>query len=70
VAQISTIWVFGVSYLTGGAIGLICLFNLLRLATGNVRDDELIDVHEEGMAEAMEAEHEITQQQSRAGTKP
>jgi TRAP-type C4-dicarboxylate transport system permease small subunit len=70
VAQISTIWVFGVSYLTGGAIGLICLFNLLRLATGNVRDDELIDVHEEGMAEAMEAEHEITQQQNRAGAKP
>ncbi len=63
VAQISMLWVFGVSYLTGGAIGLICLSNLLRLLAGKVREDELIDVHEEGMSEALEAEHEMQQQQ-------
>lgn len=63
VAQISMLWVFGVSYLTGGAIGLICLSNLLRLLAGKVREDELIDVHEEGMSEALEAEHEMEQQQ-------
>jgi TRAP-type C4-dicarboxylate transport system permease small subunit len=63
VAQISMLWVFGVSYLTGGAIGLICLSNLLRLLAGKVREDELIDVHEEGMSEALEAEHEMKQQQ-------
>ena len=59
VAQLSMLWVFGVSYLTGSAIGLICLSNLLRLVAGKVPDDELIDVHEEGMADALEAEQEM-----------
>ena len=53
VAQISMLWVFGVSYVTGTAIGLICLSNLLRLLAGKVGDDELIDVHEEGMSDAL-----------------
>jgi TRAP-type transport system small permease protein len=48
VAQISMLWVFGVSYMTGTAIALICASNLLRLFTGTVGEDELIDVHEEG----------------------
>jgi TRAP-type transport system small permease protein len=48
VAQISMLWVFGVSYLTGTAIALICASNLLRLFAGTVGEDELIDVHEEG----------------------
>lgn len=65
VAQISTLWVFGVSYLTGASIGLICLFNLIRLFAGKVADDELIEVHEEGMAEALEAEHEMEEQRIR-----
>jgi TRAP-type C4-dicarboxylate transport system permease small subunit len=59
VAQLSMLWVFGVSYLTGSAIGLICLSNLLRLAAGKVSDDDLIDVHEEGMVDALEAEQEM-----------
>ena len=59
VAQISMIWVFGVSYLTGTAIGIICLSNLLRLAAGKVPDEELIDVHEEGLADAQEAQAEM-----------
>lgn len=59
VAQISMIWVFGVSYLTGTAIALICLSHLLRLAAGRVRDEELIDVHEEGLADAQEAQAEM-----------
>jgi TRAP-type C4-dicarboxylate transport system permease small subunit len=65
VAQISMLWVFGVSYVAGTGIGLICLSNLVRLAAGKVADNELIDVHEEGMAEALEAEHEIVEQQAR-----
>src|SRR5688572_5230043 len=69
VAQLSMLWVVGVSYLTGGAIGLICLTHLLRLFAGKVSDEELIDVHEEGMAEAVEAEHEIVEQQARAGAR-
>ena len=62
VAQISMLWVFGVSYLTGTAIAIICASNLVRLATGRVTETELIDVHEEGMSEALEAEHEIEAQ--------
>ena len=59
VAQISMLWVFGVSYVTGSAIGLICLSNLLRLLAGKVADDELIDVHEEGIEDAREAQAEM-----------
>ncbi len=59
VAQISMLWVYGVSYVTGAAIALICLSNLVRLAQGKVADDELIDVHEEGLAEGLEAEREM-----------
>lgn len=66
VAQISMLWVFGVSYLTGGAIGLICLSNLVRLFTGHVADDELIDVNEEGMADALETEKHMAEQAARS----
>jgi TRAP-type C4-dicarboxylate transport system permease small subunit len=59
VAQLSMLWVFGVSYITGTAIAIICASNLLRLVTGKVGDDELIDVHEEGMDDALEAEREM-----------
>jgi TRAP-type C4-dicarboxylate transport system permease small subunit len=59
VAQLSMLWVFGVSYITGTAIAIICASNLLRLLAGKVSDDELIDVHEEGMADAIEAEKEM-----------
>lgn len=62
VAQLSMLWVFGVSYLTGTAIGVICLSNLIRLFAGKVSADELIDVHEEGMADALGAERELTKQ--------
>ena len=63
VAQISTLWVFGVSYLTGIVIGFMCLSNLVRLAFGHVSDEELIEVHEEGMEEAMHAEHDLSKGQ-------
>jgi TRAP-type C4-dicarboxylate transport system permease small subunit len=73
VAQLSMLWVFGVSYLTGTAIGVICLSNLIRLFAGKVSEDELIDVHEEGMADALEAERELAKQNdqltARAGAK-
>jgi TRAP-type transport system small permease protein len=59
VAQISMLWVYGVSYVTGAAIALICLSNLIRLALGRVGDDELIDVHEEGLAEGLDAERDM-----------
>ena len=59
VAQIGMVWVFGVSYVTGIGIGLICLSNLIRLFAGRVADGELIDVQEEGMDEADEAVREV-----------
>ena len=63
VMQLSMIWVYGISYLTGAVIAVICLSNLIRLALGQVEDDELIEVQEEGMAEAAEAEVEIEEQE-------
>ena len=66
VLQISMLWVYGVSYVTGVAIALICLSNLIRLARGEVSDDELIDVHEEGLTEGLEAERDMKAQ----GTRP
>jgi len=62
VAQISMLWVFGVSYVTGVSISIICASNLLRLFAGKVAENELIDVHEEGMSEALETEQELAAQ--------
>jgi TRAP-type C4-dicarboxylate transport system permease small subunit len=67
VAQISMLWVFGVSYVSGVGIGLICLSNLVRLAVGHVEDSELCDVTEEGMTDAEEIAQEMTQQTAVAG---
>ena len=62
VLQMSMVWVYGISYVTGTAITLICLSNLVRLLLGQVDDSELIDVQEEGMGEAQEVEREIVEQ--------
>jgi TRAP-type C4-dicarboxylate transport system permease small subunit len=66
VMQISTLWVFGISYLTGTAITIICFANLLRLLLGHVGENELIDVQEEGLDEA----HAIEQEALYEGEKP
>lgn len=68
VAQISTLWVYGVSYVTSTAIAIICIANLVRLVLGHVAEDELIDVNEEGMSEIHDIEHELADQTSRKGT--
>jgi TRAP-type C4-dicarboxylate transport system permease small subunit len=54
VAQISMLWVYGVSYITGIAIMLICASNLVRLVLGRVSADELIEVRDEGGTDADE----------------
>lgn len=69
VAQISMLWVFGVSYVSGAGIGLICLSNLVRLAMGRVEDSELCDVTEEGMTDAEEIAQEMAQIAAVAGVK-
>ena len=70
VAQISMLWVFGVSYVSGTAIGLICLSNLIRLAMGRVQDAELCDVTEEGLTDAEEIAHTLAPGPAGAGAKP
>lgn len=63
VMQMSMLWAYGISYLTGTAITLICVANLLRLAFGHVEESELIDVQEEGLEEAHEIELELEEQE-------
>jgi TRAP-type transport system small permease protein len=46
VTEIPMIWVFGVSYVTALGIGLQALIKLWRVASGRIRDDELVDVSE------------------------
>ena len=67
VLQMSMLWVFGVSYLTGTAITIICLSNIVRLLMGQVDESELIDVQEEGMEEAQEIEKEMVEHEAAQG---
>jgi TRAP-type transport system small permease protein len=46
VTGLSMIWVFGVGYLTSLCIGVHALHKLWRIASGRIRDDELIEVSE------------------------
>jgi TRAP-type C4-dicarboxylate transport system permease small subunit len=46
VTGMSMIWVFGVGYLTSGAITVHALHRLWRIASGQIRDDELINISE------------------------
>lgn len=55
VLGISMIWIFGIGYVVSVVMGLINLNVLYRLLTGQLREDELLQVQEaEGMAEAEE----------------
>ena len=69
VLQMSMLWVYGVSYLTGTAISIICLSNIVRLFLGQVDESELIDVLEEGMEEAHEIEKEMAEHARQGGSK-
>jgi len=67
VGQFSMIYVYGVSYLTGASIAIICAINLVRLFMGRVGEDELIEVHEEGLSEGLETERDMKAQLSNEG---
>ena len=69
VMQVSMLYVYGISYMAGAAIIIICVANLIRLALGQVEEHELIDVQEEGMEEAHEIEKGIEAQEQREGAK-
>ena len=47
VLQISTLWVYGVTYIAGPALALIAIANLIRLALNRVTDKELAETHDE-----------------------
>ncbi|WP_232834663.1 TRAP transporter small permease [Rhodoferax ferrireducens] len=46
VTGMSMIWVFGVGYLTSAAIAVHALHKFWRIASGQIRDDELIEISE------------------------
>lgn len=46
VTGMSMIWVFGVGYLTSAAIAVHALHKLWRIASRQIRDDELIEISE------------------------
>ena len=48
VTGLSMIWVFGVAYVTSAGIGAMSLHKLWRALTGQLREDELVIVREEG----------------------
>lgn len=52
VMQLPMSWVYGVTYFTGGGMIVFCLINLVRFFQGKVRDQDLVQVEEEGMHEA------------------
>lgn len=62
----ASLQVYDINYLAGTAITLICLSNLVRLALGQVDENELIDVQEEGVEEAHEIEKEMEAQEKGA----
>ena len=67
VMQVSMLYVYGISYMAGAAIIIICLTNLVRLFLGLVEESELIDVLEEGMEDAIEIE--VAEQATHKGAK-
>ena len=60
VLQISTLWVYGVTYIAGPGLTLIALCNLIRLALGRVSDMELTGSHEDPDKDAAKTKPGIT----------
>lgn len=80
VLQISTLWVYGVTYIAGPGLALIAIANLIRLALGRVTDQELAESNEDDpemlaerelgkVGEEMAAEEEAARAKAKAGDK-
>jgi TRAP-type C4-dicarboxylate transport system permease small subunit len=69
VMQMSMLYAYGISYLASIAIGVICAANLARLFLGQVDEEELIEVREEGMEELHELEAELADRNEQKGAK-
>ena len=70
VLQISTLWVFGVTYIAGPAMVLIALANLIRLAMNRVTDQELAETHEDDPEELAARELAKAEKQHGLGGRP
>ena len=46
VLELPMSWVYGVGYVASISMGLMIVGKLIRLATGKISDDELIQVHD------------------------
>ena len=66
VLQISTLWVYGVTYIAGPAFTLIAFANLARLAMGRVTDKELAEKHDDDPEELAARELEKVGQEMAA----
>lgn len=67
VLQISTLWVFGVTYIAGPALALIAIVNLIRLSLGQVSDDEIADKREDDPEEIAAREIEKARKNTLSG---
>lgn len=60
VVGLSMIWIYGIGYVVSVVMGLINLHTLYRLLSGQLREDELIQVQEaEGLADVEEQLKEV-----------
>ena len=60
VVGISMIWVYGIGYVVGAVMGLMNISKLLRLVTGRISEEELVQVVEtEGLADAEKQLREV-----------
>jgi len=60
VVGLSMIWVYGIGYVVGGVMGIMNLNVIYRLLTGQLREDELVQVIEtEGLADVEKQIKEI-----------
>jgi|SoiMethySBSTD1v2_1073268.scaffolds.fasta_scaffold1253799_2 TRAP-type C4-dicarboxylate transport system permease small subunit len=62
VTELPMEWVFGVAYVSAGSMGAIILARLLRLATGRLKDEELIDVVESEEQSVIDAAAQVAPQ--------
>lgn len=56
VVGISMIWVYGVGYLTSASMGLMVLHKIWRLASGQLSEDDLVEVVESEDVRSLEAQ--------------
>jgi TRAP-type C4-dicarboxylate transport system permease small subunit len=65
VVGLSMIWIFGIGYVVAVVMGLLNLHMLWRLFTGQLREEEMVQVQEaEGLAEVEEQIREVQTQQT------